>query len=138
VPMAQEDIGRGRPGASILWELTGQNRTGILLRTAARWAEFFHNDRFTIITEITILRLLFPCVMPGRRRIWAEATRDAGAPIDSNLAPNGVCRAGCSAPLHALQPAGRLRDAGDRPRPERTSGKSDRPNMFHHKKNCEV
>jgi len=49
-----------------------------------------------IASRKTYLRLLFPCVMPGRRRIWAEATRDAGAPI--GLQPRVVWSTPCGTP----------------------------------------
>lgn len=90
-----------------------------------------------IVSRKTYLRLLFPCGTPGLRRIWAEATRDAGAPI--GLQPRVVWSSPCVMP--GVRPTRYSRAACVMPaagsRPERTSGKTIGRYMFH-QKNFEV
>jgi hypothetical protein len=90
-----------------------------------------------IVSRKTYLRLLFPCVMPGMRRIWAEATRDAGAPI--GFQPRVVWSTPCGTP--GTRSTRDNRTACGTPaagsRPERTSEKTIGRYMFH-QKNYEV
>ncbi len=86
-----------------------------------------------IASRKTYLRLLYPCGTPGQRRIWAEATRDAGAPI--GLQPRVVWGTPCVTP--GVRSTRDTRTACGTPAagPDRgrTSGKNDRQNMFHQK-----